>query len=127
MALPHRSWRDPSLPDDMRRSVVYALCAQWCGTCREFRAAWDATAAAHPDCEFVWIDVEDEAERVEDFEVETFPTIAVIRDGTPLFFGPIVPARAAVERLLHADVHPQRIRPEDRRRLERLHAGLGGV
>jgi hypothetical protein len=107
----------------MTQYTVYALCAQWCGTCREFRAAWDA-AVVQPDRRFVWIDVEDDADRLDDLDVETFPTIAVLRDDAPHFFGPVLPSIAAVERLLHPDVGAQHVATRDRARIEQLHASF---
>ena len=40
--------------------TVVCLCAGWCGVCREYRAVFDALAAAHPQVRFDWVDVEDE-------------------------------------------------------------------
>ena len=41
--------------------VVVSLCAAWCDTCNEFRAALDRIASARPQCAFVWLDIEDDA------------------------------------------------------------------
>jgi thiol-disulfide isomerase/thioredoxin len=81
---------------------VYCLCAEWCTTCKAFRPVLDAVAAAHPEAELHWIDVEDESERVDPVEVETFPTLLVVRDGEPLHFAAIRPQREPLERLLEA-------------------------
>ena len=37
------------------------LCAGWCGTCRDYRALFDALAQAHPEVRFEWVDIEDES------------------------------------------------------------------
>jgi len=81
---------------------VVCLCAEWCGVCREYRAVFERLAEAHPDVEFRWIDVEDEADTLGDIDVETFPTV-LIADGRHVrFFGPVLPNVDAVAGLLRA-------------------------
>jgi thioredoxin 1 len=79
---------------------VFGLCADWCGVCREWRAVFDAAAAAHPDDRFVWVDIEDADELVGDLDIETFPTLLVGVNGRVLFFGTIVPSLQLLTRLL---------------------------
>jgi thioredoxin 1 len=79
---------------------VICLCAEWCGVCREWRQAFDAAAAQHPDVHFAWVDVEDEADAMGDVDVETFPTLLIAAAGRPMFFGPVLPAATQFERLL---------------------------
>ena len=88
-----------SSQDDGQR-WVFGLCAQWCGVCREWRAAFDAVAASHPGLRFVWIDVEDEDELVGDLDIETFPTLLVGTSNRVLFFGTIEPSAELLARLL---------------------------
>ena len=64
--------------------VVLALCADWCGTCRDFRQMLDRLARARPEIVFAWADIEDDAELVGDIDVESFPTLAVFRAGQAL-------------------------------------------
>jgi len=81
--------------------AVICLCAAWCGVCREFQAVFDEVAQAHPELAFRWLDVEDEADRLGDLDVETFPTLLI---GSPdhqvRFLGPVLPQAPQVERLL---------------------------
>jgi thioredoxin 1 len=79
---------------------VFGLCAQWCGVCREWRAAFDAAAARHPQDRFVWIDVEDQDDVVGDLDIETFPTLLVGTADRALFFGTILPSPELLTRLL---------------------------
>src|SRR5512140_1038707 len=79
---------------------VICLCAEWCGTCREWREPFAQAAAAHPDLRFGWVDVEDEAAAMGDVDIETFPTLLVADGGRPLFFGPIQPSGAQLSRLI---------------------------
>lgn len=79
---------------------VVALCAAWCGVCRDWRPAFMEAAQAHPQWRFAWVDVEDEDEAMGGVDITTFPSVLVARDHDALFFGPIAPARAALERLV---------------------------
>ena len=80
--------------------VVLALCAQWCGTCREFRPTLERLAEARRDIVFAWADVEDDAELVGDLDVENFPTLALFRAGVALHYGVSLPHEAVVARLV---------------------------
>ena len=84
--------------------VVACLCAAWCDVCRQFRPAFDALAARHPAHRFVWVDVEDEADIVGDFDVEDFPTLLIQRGDTVVFFGTVLPDAGQVLRLLQAQL-----------------------
>jgi thioredoxin 1 len=89
-----------------RRPLVACLCAAWCGTCRDYRATFDAVAAGFPDHAFEWIDIEDESALFDDIEldldIETFPTIAVVQGRTLRFFGPVLPHAGALARVVEA-------------------------
>ena len=84
----------------MQPLVVVALCANWCGTCRDFQAVLTRIALAHPEIVFAWADIEDDAELVGDIDVDDFPTLAVFKAGQPLHFGASLPIEAVVTRLL---------------------------
>ncbi|WP_048439514.1 co-chaperone YbbN [Caenimonas sp. SL110] len=86
--------------DAAPRWRVICLCAQWCGVCREWQVIFQAESALHPQLEFAWIDVEDEADAMGDVDIETFPTLMIARDDEPLFFGPVQPSGAQFSRLL---------------------------
>ena len=85
--------------------LVACLCAQWCGSCREYRATFDDVARHFPDAQFVWIDIEDESDLVDPIEVENFPTLLIAVGVAPAFFGPLMPHRDTLARLVrtHAD------------------------
>lgn len=93
--------RLPAFLQASHRSVLtIALCAEWCGTCREFRGVLEKLAVTYPNVVFSWIDIEDDAELVADLEVESFPALLIVRDGVPLYYGMILPTEAAVVPLL---------------------------
>ena len=57
-------------------------------------------AQRFPRAEFRWVDIEDQAEAVEDIEVDNFPTILVRRGSETLFQGVMLPHHSHLERLL---------------------------
>lgn len=82
--------------------LVACLCAEWCDTCRAFRASFDALCARHADVRFRWIDIEDESDLVDGIDVENFPTILIQRGRDVLFLGTTVPNAGIIERQLAA-------------------------
>jgi thioredoxin 1 len=80
--------------------VVVSLCAAWCHTCGEFRAAFERIAEARGDAQFVWLDIEDDYEICGDIDVEDFPTLAVFRGDVPVHYGVSLPQEATVARLI---------------------------
>ena len=83
-----------------REFLVACLCAAWCDTCAAYRPGFLALAARFPRAEFRWVDIEDDAEAVEDIEVENFPTILVRHGGETLFQGVMLPHHEHLQRLL---------------------------
>ena len=88
------------------RSWVVCLCADWCGACKAYRGVFSQLAEGlmdtYPDCRFVWIDVEDQADLVGDLEIETFPTLLVGNDEGLNFLGAVTPQPDVLRRLVHS-------------------------
>src|ERR1700693_5178188 len=80
--------------------VVVALCAAWCDTCHEFRAAFERMAVARPGMLFVWLDIEDDSFVCGDIDIQNFPTLAIYRGDTLLHFGVSLPHEGTVARLI---------------------------
>ncbi len=80
--------------------VVACLCAAWCDVCTSYRSGFDELAAQHPDKLFVWIDIEDSADLVGDFDVENFPTLLVQRGDHVMFYGTTMPDHRIAHRLI---------------------------
>ena len=86
--------------DSDREFLVACLCAAWCDTCVAYRPGFLALAERFPRAEFRWVDIEDDAEALEDIDVENFPTILVRRGGETLFHGVMLPHHQHLQRLL---------------------------
>ena len=54
--------------------------------------------------EFVWVDIEDQADLVDPMEVDNFPTLLVVVDGAVRFFGSITPQTETLQRLVQAQL-----------------------
>jgi thiol-disulfide isomerase/thioredoxin len=86
-----------------RRLLVACLCAAWCGSCREYRATFDALGDGFGgEADFVWVDVEDEADALGDLDIEDFPTLLIADADTILFLGPVTPQAQTAERLVRS-------------------------
>lgn len=88
---------------DSRDWLVACLCAAWCGTCGEYRAAFDAAAKQHPEVRFAWVDIEDHADALgAELDIENFPTLLVAHGDAVRFFGVVLPHAATITRTLEA-------------------------
>jgi thioredoxin len=83
-----------------REFLVACLCAAWCDTCVAYRPGFLAMAERFPRAEFRWVDIEDDAEALEDIDVDNFPTILVRCGGETLFHGVMLPHHEHLQRLL---------------------------
>ena len=84
--------------------LVACLCAAWCDVCRDYRATFDVLAAQHTQCNFVWIDIEDQADLIGDIDVENFPTLLMQRGPHVTFFGSVQPGMQLAHRLIQAQL-----------------------
>ncbi len=93
-----------SLAPATTASVVACLCAGWCGTCQTYEATFDALRRANPGWRFVWIDIEEHADALGDaaLDIENFPTVMLLRDARPAFFGTILPHASTLQRMVEA-------------------------
>jgi thioredoxin 1 len=85
------------------RPLIACLCAEWCGSCRDYRATFAALATQFASsADFAWIDVEDEADALGDLDVEDFPTLLIADGATLSFLGPVTPQVQTAERLVRS-------------------------
>lgn len=89
---------------DAGKWVVACLCAGWCDVCKQYRSGFEALASEFPDHQFVWIDIEDQADLVGDLDVENFPTLLMQYQDTVAFYGTMLPEPRQVARLLEAQI-----------------------
>jgi thioredoxin 1 len=71
---------------------VVCLCADWCGTCRDYRPAFETLTEAQPDWRMRWVDVEDFEAVLDELDITTFPMILIVDgNGALCFAGPVSP------------------------------------
>jgi thioredoxin-like negative regulator of GroEL len=95
-------------PETLPTLLVVCLCAEWCHVCGDYRSRFEhvraAVTADHPQAQFVWLDVEDEADLLHPLDVDNFPTLLIAMGGAPRFFGPLTPQAQTLERLVRSVV-----------------------
>ena len=101
---------DDAQPPSAPTTHLACLCAAWCRLCDDYGPVFDRVARGlrehHPGLQVHWIDIEDEAELLGDFEVETFPTIVVVTGEAVPFAGPLAPQPETLQRVLTAVLSP---------------------
>ena len=72
--------------------LVACLCAQWCGACRDYANVFaKARQQFAQRAAFLWVDIEDEADRLGDLDIDNFPSLCIGRGDDLIFFGPVLP------------------------------------
>jgi hypothetical protein len=83
---------------------VACLCAAWCRLCDDYAPVFEQVLQSlrdsHPSLRTHWIDIEDDAELLGDFDVETFPTLVIADAAGVRFAGPLTPQPETLHRLL---------------------------
>lgn len=86
--------------------LVVCLCADWCHVCCDYRSSFAQVQAAvqadYHQAQFVWLDVEDEADLLHPLDVDDFPTLLIAVGDAPRFFGPLTPQPSTLERLVRS-------------------------
>lgn len=93
--------------------LVVCLCAEWCGTCKQYQQPFAEMAAQFPQMRFVWLDVEDHEELAGDLDIETFPSILVAQGEQARFLGPVLPQPAVLVRMLQSLPYDAGAKPAD--------------
>jgi len=91
---------DVLFPKIVREFAVVCFCAEWCGTCREYKEKFQGLEQYFSDMDFFWIDIESSASWLTNFDPEDFPTILIQRNEYVLFYGPMLPHEQLLHRLL---------------------------
>ncbi|MBS3997804.1 MAG: thioredoxin family protein [Hydrogenophaga sp.] len=79
---------------------VICLCAQWCGTCRDYAPVFNALSAQRPAVCTQWADLDEVEDALGDIDITTFPMLLIADAAQGLCFaGPVTPQAATLLRL----------------------------
>lgn len=80
--------------------IVVDFWAEWCGPCRMMAPQLEKAAGLRPQYTFAKVNVDDQPALAASFQVQSIPTLAVLRDGELLGMAPgVVSADQLVEAL----------------------------
>ena len=97
-----------------REWIVACLCAEWCGSCREYRDTFDAVARElGTTARFAWIDIEDTPDVMGEIEVESFPSVLIARGDAIVFYGALTPHASTLSSLVRKALTGEMGRVED--------------
>ncbi|MCM2424518.1 MULTISPECIES: thioredoxin [Streptomyces] len=77
--------------------VLIDFWAAWCGPCRMFAPVYEKAAEANPDLVFAKVDTEAQPELAASFDIQSIPTLMIVRDRVAVFAQPGALPAAALE------------------------------
>ncbi|CAM5243995.1 Thioredoxin OS=Streptomyces alboniger OX=132473 GN=trxA PE=3 SV=1 [Streptomyces alboniger] len=68
--------------------VLIDFWASWCGPCKQFAPVYEKAAEANPDLVFAKVDTEAQPELASAFNIQSIPTLMIVRDQVAVFAQP---------------------------------------
>lgn len=87
--------------------TIACYCADWCETCKQYHDDFQTLSQQFPNHLFVWIDIEDTPELLDDIDIDNFPTLLIQHRTHHYFFGVMLPHIQHLHRLIQTiQEHP---------------------
>jgi thioredoxin 1 len=80
--------------------VLIDFWASWCGPCRQFAPVYEKAAEENPDLVFAKVDTEAEPELAAAFNIQSIPTLMIVRDRVAVYAQPGALPEAALTDLI---------------------------
>jgi len=68
--------------------VIFDFWAEWCGPCKQFGPIFEGVAEKNPEIVFAKVNVEEEQELANMFQVRSIPTLVFMREKVVVFSNP---------------------------------------
>ncbi|WP_310626226.1 thioredoxin family protein [Limnohabitans sp.] len=89
------------MSDTPPRLFVACFCAAWCRTCDEYLHVFHTLQAQYAEnADFVWVDIEDHSDVLDNIDVDNFPTLLISDAEHVYFWGTVLPHLTTASKLM---------------------------